>query len=70
MVAVGIVGPGGSQIYYIYPSFGNVTVRMEMKNNPVFGFMKLEWTFPENMDQEEMIMKINKGLEEKFTAFM
>ena len=42
---------------------------MEMKNNPLFGNMKLEWTFPENMNQEHMILNINKDIEAKFSNF-
>lgn len=68
-VSVGVSGPAGSQIYSIYPSYGNVTILMEMKNNPLFGNMKLEWTFPENMNQEHMILNINKDIEAKFSNF-
>lgn len=67
-VSVGIIGPAGSQIYYIYPSYGNVSIRMEIKNNPIFGNMKMEWTFPENMAQEDMIQNINQGIENKFSS--
>ena len=67
-VAVGVQGPAGSQIYYLYPTYGNVTIRMEMKNNPLWGNMKMEWTFPENMDQNLMIEKINNDIENKFTS--
>ena len=67
-VSVGIIGPAGSQIYHIYPSFGKVTIQMEIKNNPLFGKMKMDWTFPENMNQEEMVYNINKGIENKVSS--
>ena len=67
-VSVGIIGPAGSQIYHIYPSYGNVSIRMEIKNNPIYGNIKMEWTFPENMDQEEMIQNINQGIKTKFSS--
>lgn len=67
-VSVGVTGPAGSQIYYIYPSYGNVTIRMEIKNNPLLGNMKMEWRFPENMDQEHMIEKINHDIEQHFMS--
>lgn len=67
-VSVGIIGPAGSQIYHVYPSYGNVSIRMEIKNNPIFGNMKMEWTFPEDMDQEDMIHNINKGIENKLSS--
>ena len=67
-VAVGVYGAAGSQVYYIYPTYGNVTIRMEIKNNPLWGNMKMEWTFPENLDQNIMIEKINTDIETKFTS--
>ena len=66
-VSAGIVGPAGSQVYNIYPTYGNVTIEMEIKNNPLLGNIKMEWTFPDNMDQNDMIRNINKDLEEKFS---
>lgn len=69
LVSVGVSGPAGSQIYYIYPSYGNVAIRMEIKNNPLLGNMKMEWSFPEDMNQEHMIEKINKDIEDKFSSF-
>lgn len=66
MVSVGVSGSAGSQIYYIYPSYGNVTVRMEVKNNPIWGNMKMEWTFPDSMNQEKMMEKINTDIESRF----
>lgn len=36
---------------------------MQIKNNPIMGNLKKEWTFPENMDQEDMIININKDME-------
>lgn len=67
-VSVGIIGPTGSQIFHIYPTYGNVSIRMEIKNNPLFGNMKMQWTFPENMDQEDMIQNINHGIENKISS--
>ena len=67
-VSVGVSGPAGSQIYYIYPSYGNVAIRMEIKDNPLLGNMKMEWSFPEDMNQEHMIEKINQDIEDKFSS--
>ena len=64
-LSVGITGAAGSQIYYITPAYGNVSIRMEIKNNPLLGNQKLEWTFPENMNQEDMIFKMNKDISEQ-----
>ncbi len=67
-VAVGVQGAPGSQIFYVFPTYGKVTIRMEMKNNPLWGNMKMEWVFPENMDQNLMIEKINIDIATKFTS--
>lgn len=61
-VSVGVSGMGGSQIFSIYPTYGNVTITMQIKNNPIMGNLKKKWTFPENMDQEDMIFNINKDI--------
>ena len=62
-VSVGVSGMGGSQIFSIYPSYGNITITMQIKNNPIMGNLKKEWTFPEHMNQEDMIININKDME-------
>ena len=69
-VLLGVSGPAGSQIYYITPAYGNVAIRMEIKNNPLLGNQKMEWSFPENMNQEHMIMKMNSDIEAKFKSLM
>lgn len=69
-VSVGISGAAGSQIYYITPAYGNVAIRMEIINNPLLGNQKMEWTFPENMDQDLMIEKINTDIANKMSSLM
>ena len=34
----------------------------EIKNNPIVGFLKKEWTFPENMDQDLMWERMNNDI--------
>lgn len=67
-VSVGVSGLAGSQIYYIYPSYGKVSIRLEVKNNPLIGNLKMEWTFPEDMNQEHMIEKINYSIEQRIKS--
>ena len=67
-VSVGVSGMG-AQIFSIYPTYGNVTITMQIKNNPIMGNLKKEWTFPENMDQEDMIININKDIEKFMSDF-
>lgn len=66
LVSVGVMGIAGSQIYFISPAYGNVSIRMEIKNNPLFGNTKMEWLFPENMDQSLMIEKIDHDIKLRF----
>ena len=60
------MGIAGSQIYFISPAYGNVSIRMEIKNNPLFGNAKMEWSFPENMDQYRMIERIEQDIKLRF----
>lgn len=69
-VSVGVSGPAGLQVYYITPSYGNVSIRMKIKNNPLFGNQEMEWSFPENMNQEHMLIKINNDIEAKFKSLI
>ena len=41
---------------------------MEIKDNPLLGNMKMEWSFPEDMNQEHMIEKIDQDIEDKFSS--
>lgn len=69
-VSVGISGAAGSQMYYISPAYGNVSIRMEIKNNPMLGNKTKEWTFPENMDQNEMIRRIESDIQSEMESFV
>ena len=69
-ISVGISGAAGSQIYYIMPIYGNVSIRMEIKNNPLLGNQKLEWKFPESMNQEDMIEKMNEDIANQMESLM
>ena len=57
-VNVGISGPAGSQSYLLHHTFGKLTVQIIIKNNPLLGNMKIERSFPENMDQEEIAKEL------------
>lgn len=69
-VSVGVSGMAGSQVYYIQPTFGNVTIQMQIKNNPLFGDVKMEWTFPDAMDQNRMIEKIESDILAKMNSLV
>lgn len=54
-VNIGISGPAGAQSFLLYQTFGKLTVQIVIKNNPLLGNMKIERSFPEDMDQEEIM---------------
>lgn len=58
LVVVGVTGIAGSQIFFILKTFEAVNIQMKVKDNPLWGNIEMEWTFPENMDQDQIISKI------------
>ena len=71
-INIGISGAAGAQSFLLQQTFGTLTVQIIIKNNPLLGNMKIERTFPENMDQkiimeqlldaqkEEIFNKVNR----------
>ncbi len=59
---IGSVSPGGSTFFDIAQTFGNVTIQWIAKS-VIMGNHKLEWTFNEFMDQEQMIQRIERDVE-------
>ena len=57
-VNVGVSGPAGSQSYFLQQTFGKLTVQIVVKNNPLLGNMTIERSFPDDMDQDEMINEL------------
>lgn len=52
---------GGSTAFYLTQTYGNLTVQWKLQN-PIYGSHKLEWDFPEFLDQEKMIDRITNDL--------
>jgi hypothetical protein len=42
-------------------TFGNLTVQWKLES-PIFGSHNMEWDFPEYLDQEKMIERIENDL--------
>lgn len=57
-INVGISGPAGAQSYLLQQTFGSLTIQVVVKNNPLLGNLTIERTFPEDMDQEEMMKEL------------
>ena len=54
-IKAGVSNYGGTTYFHIQQSTGNkVIIQYEVKNNPVVPSFQLTWTFPDNMDQDEM----------------
>ena len=65
-IRAGVSNYGGTTLYHIQQSTGNkVIIQYEIKNNLAVPSFQLEWTFPDDMDQEEMIAIINIGILKK-----
>lgn len=60
-LSLGVSNAGGSTIFRLLQTFGKVTVSWEM-SSPLFGKHKLEWSFPEFMDQNEMFERIGNDM--------
>ena len=53
---------GGTTAFFLTQTFGNLTVQWKMEG-PIFGSHKLEWDFPEFLDQEKMFERISNDVE-------
>ena len=54
-IKAGVSNYGGTTLFHIQQSTGNkVIIQYEVKNNPVVPSFQLTWTFPDDMDQDEM----------------
>lgn len=60
-LSLGVSSAGGTTIFRLLQTFGKVTITWEM-NSPLFGKHKLEWNFPEFMDQDEMFDRIGNDM--------
>lgn len=62
----GVSNYGGTTLFHIQQSTGNkVIIQYEVKNNPVVPSFQLQWTFPDNTDQEEMMVVMEIDIQKK-----
>ena len=57
-VSVGVNNAAGADYFVVMQTFDTVTIQHIVKNNPVFGSFKKEYTFPKDMDQKLMVSRI------------
>ena len=65
-IRAGVSNYGGTTLFHIQQSTGNtVIIQYEVKNNPVVRPFQLEWTFPDDMDQDEMMTVMAMDIQKK-----
>ena len=62
----GVSNYGGTILFHIQQSTGNkVLIQYEVKDNPVVPPFQLEWTFPDDTDQDEMMFVMGVDIQKK-----
>lgn len=62
----GVSNYGGTTLFHIQQSTGNkVIIQYEVKDNPAVPAFQLEWVFPDDMDQDEMMVIISNDIQKK-----
>jgi len=65
-IRAGVSNYGGTTLFHIQQSTGNkVLIQYEVKDNPVVPSYQLEWTFPDDMDQDEMMVVMAMDIKKK-----
>lgn len=66
----GVSNYGGATLFHIQQSTGNkVIIQYEVKDNPAVPAFQLEWVFPEDMDQDEMMVVISNDIQKKMVSY-
>ena len=65
-IRAGVSNYGGTTLFHIQQSTGNIVIiHYEVKDNPVIPPYQLEWTFPDDMDQDEMMAIMAMDMQKK-----
>ena len=66
----GVSNYGGTTLFHIQQSTGNkVIIQYEVKDNPAVPAFQLEWFFPDDMDQDEMMVVISNDIQKKMVSY-
>ena len=60
-LSVGALAMSGTTAFWLTQTFGNVTIQYKFSSG-MGGNVNLEWTFPEQMEQTEMIAQMNQDI--------
>lgn len=65
-IRAGVANYGGSTMFHIQQCPNNtVMIDYDVSNNPVYGKFSLRFTFPDNMNQDEMMEQIGLRIQRK-----
>lgn len=65
-IRVGVSNYGGTTMFHIQQCPNHsVMIDYEVSDNPVLGKISLRFTFPDDMDQDDMITQISLGIQRK-----
>lgn len=65
-IRVGVSNYGGTTMFHIQQCPNHIVmIDYDVSNNPVVGKFSLRFTFPDNMDQDEMMEQIGLGVQRK-----
>lgn len=66
----GVSNYGGTTLFHIQQATGNkVIIQYEVKDNPAVPAFQLEWVFPDDMDQDEMMVVISNDIQKKMVSY-
>ena len=60
-IDLGMVNAGGASSFFLTQTYGNLTVQWKIQS-PIYGKHEMEWDFPEYLDQQKMIERLNNDL--------
>ena len=65
-IRAGVMNYGGTTLFHIQQTTGNkVIIQYEVKDNPAVPSYQLKWTFPDDMDQYEMMTVMTMDMQRK-----
>ena len=65
----GVSNYGGSTFFHLQQSGNTLLIEYEIKDNPTCPPFTLKWSFPDSMDQDEMMIKICMDIQKKSMQF-
>lgn len=65
-IRAGVSNYGGTTLFHIQQSTGNIVlIEYEIMDNPIIRSFQLKWSFPDNMNQDEMMAVIAVDIQKK-----